>query len=124
MPGLTFNKKERLKSNRLINRVFREGFVVNVYPLRIVCLETKTAPFPASVAVSVPKKYLKKATDRNRVKRRIKEAYRLLKPEFYHRLKNAGKHLYLVIVYQSQKIEGFDAIQKQIKKGLNKITQC
>tara|TARA_B100000795_G_scaffold269897_1_gene261000 strand:- start:9147 stop:9386 length:240 start_codon:yes stop_codon:yes gene_type:complete len=76
----TLGKKERLKSKKLIGRLYTEGSSVKAFPLRMVYLQTEhTSDFPAQVGVSVAKRTFKKAPDRNRLKRLMRETYRLQK---------------------------------------------
>ena len=80
MAAPTFRKQERIVSTRLIEMLFGKGDSqsLSAYPLRVVYLQTarqeKCAPI--QILISVPKKRFKHAVDRNRVKRRIREAYR------------------------------------------------
>ena len=73
----TFAKEERLHEKRLIGRLFKSGKSFFVFPFKVyyTVLEEKL-PFPAKVLVSVPKRNFKKATDRNHIKRLVREAYR------------------------------------------------
>lgn len=76
----TLGKQERLKSRKLIGRLYEEGEIVKVFPFRMVYLQTEhTSKFPSQIGVSVPKRNFKKALDRNRIKRLMRESYRLQK---------------------------------------------
>ena len=80
---LTFGKQEKLKSRKLIERLFEEGKSVKKYPIRLVYLQTDhTSDLPAQVGFSVPKRHFKRAVDRNRIKRLLREAYRIQKKNF------------------------------------------
>ena len=73
----TLKKTERLKSKKLIERLYAEGKFIKAYPLRMVYLQTEhTSSFPAQVGVSVPKRNFKLAVNRNRIKRQLRENYR------------------------------------------------
>ena len=85
----TLGKQERLKSRKLIGRLYAEGNSVKAFPLRIMYLQTlHTSNFPAQVGVSVAKRNFKKAPDRNRLKRLMRETYRLQKGIVYDNLEN------------------------------------
>ena len=79
----TFRKRERMVSNLLIEALFDSGRSrsVSAFPLRAVyrTTERREGSAPVQVLISVPKKRLRHAVDRNRVKRQIREAYRLQK---------------------------------------------
>ncbi|WP_100610521.1 ribonuclease P protein component [Confluentibacter lentus] len=83
----TFNKKDKLKSKKLIEVLFTEGQSVTAYPLRLVYMN---ASFDDAVlvkaGVSVSKRHFKKAVDRNRIKRLLRESYRLNKPDYFNNI--------------------------------------
>lgn len=81
MPSFHFPKEERLKSKKKISWLFQKGNGFNQYPIRIIWIENEsesTLPF-IQAAFSVPKRKFPKAVDRNLLKRRMREAYRLNK---------------------------------------------
>ena len=80
----TLGKEERLKSKKLIEKLYEEGSSVKSFPLRLVYVQTEhTSDFPVQAAFSVPKRMFKKAVERNRIKRLLREAYRLDKHIVY-----------------------------------------
>jgi ribonuclease P protein component len=80
----TLGKEERLKSRKLIEKLYQEGNSVKAFPLRMIFLQTQhTSNYPAQVGVSVPKRNFKLAVDRNRIKRLLRETYRLQKHIVY-----------------------------------------
>lgn len=84
---MTLGKQERLKSKTLIGKLYEEGNSVKAFPLRMVFLQTEhTSNFPCQVAVSVSKRNFKLAVDRNRIKRLLRETYRLQKHIVYENL--------------------------------------
>ncbi|TXD54243.1 MULTISPECIES: ribonuclease P protein component [unclassified Polaribacter] len=91
----TLGKKERLKSKKLIERLYKEGTSLKAFPLRMMYLQTvHTSDFPAQVGVSVPKRNFKKAPDRNRLKRLMRESYRLQKGIVYDQLDTP--HIFMI----------------------------
>ncbi len=80
----TLGKEERLKSKKLLSKLYEEGTSVKVFPLRMVYIQTEhTSNFPVQVGVSVPKRNFKSAVDRNRIKRLLRETYRKEKHTVY-----------------------------------------
>ncbi len=73
----TLGKQERLKSRKLIKRLYEEGESVKVFPLKMMYLQTKhDSNYPSRAGVSVPKRNFKLAVDRNKIKRLMRETYR------------------------------------------------
>ena len=80
MTTLTFNKQEKLKSRKLTKQLFAEGKSFLVFPIKVVYLPiVELVDFPIKVGVSASSKTFKHAVDRNRIKRVLKEQYRLYK---------------------------------------------
>jgi ribonuclease P protein component len=77
----TFPKEEHLCRKKLIEELFsKQGSSFGVYPLRIVWIKAvEPTSAPPQVLISVSKRTFKRAVDRNRIKRLIREAYRLNK---------------------------------------------
>ena len=83
----TLGKQERLKSKKLIEKLYAEGDSVKTFPLRMMYVQTAhTSEFPCQVGVSVAKRNYKLAVDRNRLKRLMRETYRLQKQIVYNNL--------------------------------------
>ena len=83
--SLKYGKKDKLKSKKNIERLFNEGRSITVYPLRLVYLETEFNDSSIlKTGVSVSKKHHKTAVSRNRIKRLLREAYRLNKQKFFN----------------------------------------
>src|SRR5580698_8922914 len=78
----TFTKEERLCNKKLIHELFHKGSSFLCYPFKVSWLAVaEPQQFPAQVLLSVSKKRFKHAVDRNLLKRRIREAYRLGKQQ-------------------------------------------
>ena len=100
--SFTFKKQERLCSKKLIDEVFAKGKSFSKFPLKLVFLETElNSGFPMQLCFSVPKKYIKKANHRNLIKRRMREAYRLKKHNFYQVLNEKEKQYAVFLIYLS-----------------------
>ena len=109
----TLCKKERLKSQKLIWRLFEEGTSIKVFPFRLVYIATEKTSLQSSF--SVPKRNFKKAVDRNRIKRLIKEAYRLEKNNAF---KTSNYNCVFMITFLGNKELAFSEIQIKIRELL------
>ncbi len=112
----TLGKEERLKSRKLIGRLYEEGKSIRSFPLRMVYLQTEhTSGFPAQVAVSVSKKFFKLAVDRNKIKRLLREIYRKQKSIVY----NAVDTPYIfMITFIDKKVWKYTDLEPQMEKLL------
>ena len=117
----TLGKEERLKSRKIIGRLYEEGKVIKAYPLRMVYLQTiHTSDFPCQVGVSVAKRNFKKAVDRNRIKRLLRESYRLQKDIVYSEV---TKPYVFMISYLAKDKWGYAEIEAKMEKLLTKFIE-
>lgn len=117
----TFNKKEKLKSEKLIAQLFAEGHTVAVYPLRLVYLNTIFDDgIKIKAGVSVSKRHFKKAVDRNRIKRLMREAYRLQKGTYFN---NFSASYAFMILYIGKDGTDFDALNLTMTQLFEKFLQ-
>jgi ribonuclease P protein component len=114
-----FPKEERLCSKKLITELFAKGSSFNMYPLRFVLIRhPQPEVSPPQVLISVSKKYFKKAVDRNRLKRQMREAYRLNR----YILQANGQFAIQVlgIIYIGKEKSPFNLIRKKLNLGLER----
>ena len=118
----TFHKQERLSSVKVMDVLFKKGKHINSSPLKAVYLPASvTQNFPAQAMFVVPKKLFKKAKDRNKLKRRMREAYRLQKVSLYQKLNSSNKKLLLSFIYTSKEIAEYKIIETAINKLIMKF---
>lgn len=111
----TFRKDERLRKKILIAKLFQEGSSFFIYPFRVTWLQTDVpADYPVQVLVSVPKNFVRKAVNRNKIKRRMREAYRKNKFVLYDFLGQNQGSLVLAITYTSKEILAYEVLQEKI----------
>ena len=117
MATFTFRKKERLKSRKVIERLFKDGQSFGVYPLRLVFLkmEDSRSGSPVQFAVSVPKRSFKSAVARNRLKRKVKEAWRLNKHWLYKKLEKVKGQYAFMVIYTGKEDFPYGEIEKAMK---------
>lgn len=114
-PLFTYPKKEKLKSRKIIKHIFEQGKSIKTYPLLIRYVESNLEY--QQVGVSVSKRNFKNAVDRNRIKRQLREAYRLHKSQ----LSNKGKNYSIMILYIGKTHLESEKIHKVMHILLNDI---
>ena len=118
----SFSKIEHLCGEKRITRLYTQGDAFIAYPVRVVFLiEPKSDIEPANVLISVPKKRFKRAVKRNRLKRLIREAYRLNKKELIDKLDEKQLQVHIAFNYVSDDELDFASIEKKIKLSLQKL---
>ena len=132
----TLGKKERLKSKKLIERLFSEGksFYVQPYKVHYLIIDKMFSKGVLSdnaeyltgniqFGISVPAKNFKKAVDRNKIKRLTREAYRLQKKELQEKIKQKKTWLIIFFIYIDRELPDFNAIKIKVNVALKKILQ-
>jgi len=108
----TLPRSKSLKSKILIEKLFKQGKSVSKFPVRLVYLYTdydKDENF--QVAFSVPKKKIKRAVDRNRIKRLMREAFRLQQ----HHLPD-DKKIVLMWIYTGKELPDYQKVFSSVEK--------
>ena len=114
----TYPKTEKLKRKKYIDLLFSEGRTVTKYPLRLVYVPVKDLDVPLQMGVSVSKRYFKKAVHRNRIKRLLREVYRLNKAQF---LEKFGENSLTMLFYVSPTLpKKYQEIEEEFLKLLKK----
>jgi ribonuclease P protein component len=117
----TFGKNERLKSRKLIEQLFKEGRSFGVLPFRVYYLLNRSANSPIQCGVGVSTKNFKKAVDRNRIKRLIKEAWRLQKGPLQEKTGSKDLQLNLFLIYTGKELPGYKEVYAKVTVIINKL---
>jgi ribonuclease P protein component len=111
----TFTKDERLSKKILISKLFEEGKKRYSYPFMVTILKCPIPTnYPVQLLISVPKSLIRKAVDRNRIKRLIREAYRKNKCLLYESLEERHNQMMICIKYTSKEILSYQLIHEKI----------
>lgn len=121
----TFGKHEKLKSQKIIDQLFKEGKSVSLNGFTLVYLVQPLQTFyPAQAGFSVPKKFFKHAVDRNRAKRLMREVYRNNKIALYQKLVERQQQMALMFIYKGKALPDLEATTKALLSCLNKIIKA
>jgi ribonuclease P protein component len=117
----TFSKTERLCSQVLIDRLVEKGKSINSFPFRISWMEIAESTSPIKIVISVPKRIFKKAVDRNKIKRQIREVYRKGKQKVYDDL--GDKKILVMLVYTAKTKMEFKELETKIIEALERLNK-
>ena len=119
----TFGEEERLKSNLSIQELLKHGKAVSRFPLKIYWgfSPDPCQKYPVRAAITVPKRKFKRAVDRNLMKRRIREAYRLNKNMLYETLDQRNQKIQLIILLLSDEFIPYDQLEKEMHEILRQL---
>lgn len=109
----TYSKINKLKSKKIIEQLFSEGKAVTAYPLRLIYMKTNFEDHTLlKTGVSVSKRLHKRAVSRNRIKRLLREVYRLNKNEYFNKSTTSYAFMFL---YISKEEATFELLNTKMK---------
>ena len=119
-----FPKNQKLCNEKSIEILFENGKSLSEKPFRIIySIDYNNEDVFLKALIVVPKKRVRLASDRNVIKRRVKEAYRLQKSELEKYLKSNNHQLNLAIIYQKHEILDYKLIEEKIKLILVRLKE-
>ena len=119
-----FPKNQKLCNEKSIEILFENGKSLSEKPFRIIYnIDNNNEDVFLKALIVVPKKRVRLASDRNVIKRRVKEAYRLQKSELEKYLKSNNHQLNLAIIYQKHEILDYKLIEVKIKLLLSRLKE-
>jgi ribonuclease P protein component len=118
--SLKYRRKDKLKSKKLIEQLFNEGKSIVAYPLRLIYFKTEfEEEIILKTGFSVGKRLHKTAVARNRIKRLLRETYRLNKPLYFN---NSSASYAFMILYLGKDGTTFDKLNRSMKLLFDKFT--
>lgn len=117
-------KPERLNKKKIIEKMFAGGSrSFSIFPLRVVWLPVEELDVQASILISVSKRRFKRAVKRNRIKRQIREAYRLNKQILLAPLTEKNSRLAIAFIYLADELMNSALVEEKIKAALTRIVE-
>ena len=118
----TFSKQERLCGKKQIDQLFEKGEKFKEVSFAVIWQETKAkSEFPAKILISIPKRNIPKANQRNMLKRLLKECYRKQKQSLYQVLLQKEKQIIFAIIYQKTEALKYNELASEINLILNRL---
>jgi ribonuclease P protein component len=122
----TYQKKDKLKSRTQMQFLFSKGTAINMHPIRLLyTIEKEEAGIFSNgllqAGVGAPSRQFRKAVKRNKVKRLLREGYRLEKPNFTNSINLTNTRLNLFFLYVDANVQTQQEIQATIKLLLQKL---
>ncbi len=120
----SFRKNERLASRKLLGELFEKGRSFVIAPFRVSYLQADLpSASPVQVAFSVPVKNFRLATDRNRIKRQMREVYRKNKFSVYALLENQKRQFAVMIVFTGKMKPSFEEVERSLKLTIHRLEE-
>lgn len=117
-------KPERLNKKKIIEKMFAGGSrSFSIFPLRVVWLPVEELDVQASILISVSKRRFKRAVKRNRIKRQIRETYRLNKQILLAPLTEKNRRLAIAFIYLADELMNSALVEEKIKAALTRIVE-
>lgn len=116
MRKFTFSKEERLNKEKVIQELFKRGSSFYLYPYKVFVMKNADQAGSHQVLISVSKKLFSKAVDRNKIKRKIREAYRLNKVALDMETK-----LVIAYIYTIKEILPSSQIEERLLKTFKRL---
>ena len=121
----TFTKQERLCSKKTFEQLLKKNTSLVVHPFKIIWASQLDGgnKFPIQMAISVPKRKFKRAVDRNRIKRMIRECYRKNKNLLYDYCLLKNKYYNLMFIYIAPTEFSYTEMEHKIIIALNRLIE-
>lgn len=118
----TFGKHERLTHRQVISTLFNRGKAYKAYPFMLIVMPHPHEPeATAQVVMSVSRRSFKRAVDRNRIKRLMRESWRHRKHELYTGAEQAGMKLAIALVYMGKELPSQHDADVKISEVLKRL---
>ncbi|HEX5154616.1 MAG TPA: ribonuclease P protein component [Parafilimonas sp.] len=117
----SYNKKEKLKSKKQLDQLFQNGRSFTVFPLKLFYALAEEQDNVIKTGVGVSSRHFKKAVQRNRIKRLLREAYRTEKQPLHAYLNNNKKQLVLFLLFIDKELPQYALVKEKMKLCIQRL---
>mgnify|MGYP001791936628 CR=1 FL=1 len=118
----SYNAKEKLKSRKLLDQLFTKGRSFSVFPVKVFFMQLpEPGDHPIKAGVGVSARNFRKAVDRNRIKRLLRECYRLNKQSLHAMVNTNQKNIAVFFLYIGKDIPDFILLNEKMQSALTKL---
>lgn len=119
----SYNKEEKLKSKKQLDKLFENGKSFVIFPIKVLYDVPALQDNIIKTSVGVSSKHFKKAVQRNRVKRLLREAYRTEKQPLHIHLNNNKKQVTVFLLFIDKVMPQYDVIKIKMKLCIQRLIQ-
>lgn len=125
MPDASYGRNEKLKSRKHIEKLFAEGKSFTVFPIKVFYLRQsmKEGDVLPQAGVGVSARNFRKAVDRNRIKRLLREAYRLQKTDLHQSCEARAEKLILFFLFIGKELPDQTLIAEKMRAALTRLAE-
>jgi len=117
----SYNKKEKLKSRKQLEQLFTAGTTFIIFPVKVIYKEVEVQDGILKTGVGASRKNFKKAVERNRIKRLLREAYRTEKPGLLNYLQQNKKQIALFFLYIDKSLPDYNLLKQKMQQAIEKL---
>jgi ribonuclease P protein component len=121
-PRYFLKKEDKLKSRKAIDELFKSGKNFSNFPLKVVWIPANKAGI-LQAGVGVSSRNFKKAVDRNRIKRLVREAWRLQKNSLHDHLEQNQQSMAVFFLYVGKDLPPYDLIYAKVGSVIKRLIQ-
>ena len=117
----SYNKKEKLKRKKQLEALFTTGTSFIIFPLKVIYKEVDLQDNVLKTGVGTSRKNFRKAVERNRIKRLLREAYRIEKPGLLNYLQQSKKQIALFFLYIDKSLPEYNLLKEKMQQAIEKL---